>query len=66
MSEERLSPERRFRLYTRIANAFHENNMPDAEKAARAIASEAARESPVIQAEFRAFMERLKKAAREL
>lgn len=64
--EERLPPERRFRLYSRLANIFHDYDMPDAERAARAIASQAAKESPLIQAEFRAFMERLKKAAREL
>ena len=35
MTEERLPPERRFRLYSRLAEIFREKGMSDAENSAR-------------------------------
>lgn len=58
-----LPPERRFRLYNRIADIFHDHHMTEAEKAARQLSRQAARESPVIQEEIRRFMSRLRREA---
>lgn len=51
MSKEmdRLPPERRYRLYNRIAEVFREKNMPEAEESARALARQALQESPELQ-----------------
>ena len=49
---ERLPPERRFRLYNRLAEVFREAGMEDAQEACHAMAREAARESPEIQDEL--------------
>lgn len=56
MTEERLPPERRFRLYNRLAEIFREAGMTEAEAAARALSREAMRESPQIQNELGALL----------
>lgn len=50
--DDRLPPERRFRLYNRIAEIFREAGMKDAEDAARSLVREAIRESPEIRNEL--------------
>lgn len=60
---EPLSPERRFRLYTRLMDVFREAGMDEAADTCRKIASQAARESPEVRASMEAFLAKLRKAA---
>ena len=57
---ERLSPERRFKLYGRIAEVFERAGMEEAEEAARALVREAIRESPEIQREIGALLDAMR------
>lgn len=59
-SMERLPPERRFRLYNRLAEIFREAGLTEAREAAIAEARRAAQESPEIQAELRRLLNSLK------
>lgn len=52
MPEDPLPPERRFRLYNRLAEIFREAGMKETEEACHALAREAVRESPEIRAEL--------------
>ena len=59
--DERLPPERRFRLYSRIACVFEEAGQHEPAEKAREIAAEALRESPELQEEMRKLLEAMRK-----
>lgn len=60
---ERLSPERRFRLYNRIADVLREHGAQEASDAARQEAAQAVKESPELQAEMRKYLDAVKEEA---
>jgi hypothetical protein len=59
---ERMSPERRFSLYSRIAEIAREEGANSLADTAIELATEAAKESPEIQKEVSNFLERIKNA----
>lgn len=58
---EPLPPERRWRLYNRIADVFEEAGEEEASKRIRAIAHEAVRESPLLQQEIKKFLDEVRR-----
>lgn len=56
---ESLSPERRFRLYSKIADAFDEAGEPEAAARIRILATTALRESPTFQTEVKSLLNEL-------
>jgi hypothetical protein len=56
----RLSPERRFSLYNRIADVLREYGAQEASDAARAEAAKAVKQSPKLQAEVQFYLDALK------
>lgn len=59
---ERLSAERRFALYIRIAEVAREEGADTLANTALELASEAAKESPEIKKEISNFLEKIKNA----
>lgn len=55
----KLTPERRWSLYNRIADVLHEHGAEEASKSARKIAAEAVAESPRLQAELQKYLDAL-------
>lgn len=57
---DELPPERRFRLYNRVHEVLREHGADEAATVALELAHEAARQSPVIQAEIQTYLDALR------
>lgn len=56
----RLSPERRFSLYSRVAELLHDLGAEEASRSARQMAAEVVKESPKLQAEMQFYLDAMK------